>query len=394
MSPPRLTQPSDLPTSRRLLITLGFPPAVGGIQRLLNQRCLMQPEEMAVLAPTVTGWRAFDGRQPFPVQRWPGWMGDVPGVRRMWQLLLPLQQAIRWQRTQPFSAIECGQTLPFGVAGWLLARRWQIPYDVWTYGDDVLKASRNPVLRMLARFVLRRARRVWAVSQATRLVVLSLGVPEEQVQVAHPWPTASFFTAPIAPQPARDGATLLTVARLEERKGVQAILQAMLRVRIIAPEARLIIVGDGRQRDALEHLARRWRLTDNVAFVGQISDDELAAWYRRASVFVFAPQPDGARGEMEGFGLVCVEAAAAGCPVVAWKTGGVGEAVRDGETGLLVEAGSVRSLAEAIVHLLQSPAESARLGEGGMQYASALARQAAARFSGDQVTDTPEHSVA
>ena len=155
----------------------------------------------------------------------------------------------------------------------------------------------------------------------------------------------------VKPEGAPDG------AYYNPRAYTRNMLRMMEHVRKEMPAACLIIVGDGPQRAALEQRTRHLRLTDNVTFVGQVNDDELSDWYRRASVFVFTPQPDSTRGEMEGFGLVCVEAAAAGCPVVAWKTGGVGEAVRDGETGLLVEYGDVASLAAAdpIVHLEAVP---------------------------------------
>lgn len=367
--------PFDLTAmARTLLITLGFPPAVGGIQRLLHQRCLLQPAQIAVLAPQSPGSDRFDGAQPFPVRRWPAWGESIPGLRRLSQLLRPLLLAHRWQQVQPFSALECGQTLPFGLTAWLLSRRWRIPYDVWAFGDDVLKATRHPLWHIVARFVLRRARRVCVISRATYTIVRALGVEADRIQLIHPWPAACFLDIPTAPL--RESATLLTVARLEKRKGIQHLIRLMPTLLTEKPDLRLVIVGDGPYRPSLERLTAALQLQAHIYFTGLLSDAELAEWYRRAALFIFTPDPNRRAGEMEGFGLVCVEAGACGCPVVAWETGGVADAVQDGETGRLILYGETDALRRAILHLLHHSDEATRLGEQGRRRAHRLAEQA------------------
>ncbi|MCC7352957.1 MAG: glycosyltransferase family 4 protein, partial [Anaerolineae bacterium] len=185
--------------------------------------------------------------------------------------------------------------------------------------------------------------------------------------------------------------TLLTVARLEARKGVQEALRALALVQRALPEARLVVVGDGPYRRELERLRDVLGLRDSVHFAGPVSDEELAAAYRAASLFVFTPAPRAEQGEREGFGMVCVEANACGCPVVAWAsadqgTGGVAEAVLDGETGALVPHGDLPGLAAAIVRLLRDPAEATRLGEKGQRWAGNLVREARATLSEGGVT--------
>ena len=136
-------------------------------------------------------------------------------------------------------------------------------------------------------------------------------------------------------------------------------------------------MGDGPYRPALERQVRQLHLSGYVEFTGALDDAALADWYRRASIFVFTPQPNSARGEMEGFGLVCVEAGAGGCPIVAWKTGGVGEAVIDGETGLVVNYEDWDGLISSLVQIMQSPELAARLGQGGYRRACHLSLTAA-----------------
>jgi len=397
---------------RTLLITLGFPPAVGGIQRFLHQRCLLLPDDIAVLAPRVVGWRAFDAQQPFSIRRWPGWGSRIPGLRRLLQTFWPLLLAFRWQREQRFARIECGQALPCGLVALFLARLWRVPYDVWAYGDDLCKPARWPLARALLRFVLRHARSVWAISRATRAVVLSLGVEPARARVLYPWPGEGISpqadpSPPSAPLLSSNGGEervqaekrgngseapiLLAVARLEARKGVQEVIRALALVRRDVPAARLVVVGEGPYRRELERLSEALGLRDSVHFAGRIPDEELAAAYRTASLLVFTPTPRAEQGEREGFGIVCLEANACGRPVVAWAsadggTEGVAEAVLHGETGLIVSQGDLPGLAAAAVRLLNDPAEAARLGDGGRRRAENLVREARALLSGDGMT--------
>ncbi len=401
---------------RTLLITLGFPPAVGGIQRFLHQRCLLSPDGIAVLAPRMPGWRAFDAQQPFAIRRWPEWGSRIPGLRRLSQTLWPLLLAFRWQREQRFDRIECGQALPFGLVALFLARLWHVPYEIWAYGDDLCKPARWPPARALLRFVLRHAWCVWAISRATRAVVLSLGVEPARARVLYPWPGewVGLHFPPSSPSPLPQAGerswpqaspqggegpfkgqpnssnrpcvgkhTLLAVARLEARKGVQEAIRALALVRREIPAARLVIVGEGPHRQELERLSEALGLHDSVHFAGRASDEELVAAYRAASLLVFTPTPRVEQGEREGFGMVCLEANACGCPVIAWAsaeggTGGVAEAVLDGKTGLVVSQGDLAGLAAAVVRLLNDPAEAARLGEGGQRQAESLVREARA----------------
>lgn len=369
---------------------------MGGIQRFLHQRCLLTPDQVAVLAPRVPGWQAFDAAQPFPIRRWPAWGSRLPGLRRIGQTVWPLLLALRWRRRERFAHVECGQALPCGLVALLLSRWWRVPYEVWAYGDDLCKPARWLPTRLALRLVLRRARRVWAISQATRAALLPLGVKEERVRVLHPWPAQAFLASPdLAGGRKGESPSLLVVARLEARKGVQEAMRALALVRREFPMARGIVVGEGPYRRELE----RWRdalgLHDVVSFRGLLADQELAAAYRAASLLVFTPTPAAERGEREGFGLVCVEAGACGCPVVAWAasargTGGVAEAVLDGETGLLVPHGDVVALAAAIARLLRDPAQAARLGEGGRRRAENLWRAARGALLGEAAGNDDE----
>ena len=137
---------------RRLLITLGFPPAVGGMQAYLHQRCRAAPaHEIQVLAPSVPNCEAFDKEQPFAIHRWSSVLHPIPGIRRFMQVVLPLFHAIALYRRWRFGMVECGQALPLGLIGRLLKETLGTPYLIWTFGRDVVKPQRYPLSRWLLR---------------------------------------------------------------------------------------------------------------------------------------------------------------------------------------------------------------------------------------------------
>lgn len=146
---------------------------------------------------------------------------------------------------------------------------------------------------------------------------------------------------------------LLYVGRLEYEKGVQDLISALPRIRRRHPGTRLVVAGSGGQRDRLEEHARARRVQRSVTFAGQLSDEELAALLAAADAVVLPSR-------YEPFGLVALEAVAAGAPLVASRAGGLGEVVVDGETGVSFAPGDIDGLAEAVGRVLDDPAAAAR----------------------------------
>ena len=164
------------------------------------------------------------------------------------------------------------------------------------------------------------------------------------------------------------GPVLLTVSRLVEYKGVQRVIEAMPRILSEIPGTRYLVVGQGAYREELMRLARVSPARDSIVFMGAVSDFEKFACYERCSVFVMP-------SEVEGFGMVYLEANAFGKPVIGGDVMGVPEAIVNGETGLLVDPYDVNAIAQTIIRLLRNSDEAHRLGENGRQrvrYASSL----------------------
>ena len=166
--------------------------------------------------------------------------------------------------------------------------------------------------------------------------------------------------------------TILSVGAIKPRKGYHISIQAFAKVKSALPSARYWIVGgvdqDVYQRDIQQYIARTG--LNDVSFLGSLSAEELSSRYRNASVFVLTPRMDGAK--FEGFGLVYLEAGAYGLPVVATRTGGVSDAVKDGETGYLLEPSDVNGIARAVLRLLRDGSLAIRMGQKNRLWAEEL----------------------
>jgi phosphatidylinositol alpha-1,6-mannosyltransferase len=159
------------------------------------------------------------------------------------------------------------------------------------------------------------------------------------------------------------GPWLLTVARLEWHKGIDTVIRALPRVRRIVPTVRYAVAGAGPRRAALEQLAREVGVAEAVRFLGAVADSDLPALYNAADLYVGASRRHALLAE--GFGISLVEASASGLAVLAGRSGGVPDAVRDGETGLLVDPDDPAAVAAGIVTLLNDGERRGRMGDAG-----------------------------
>ena len=151
---------------------------------------------------------------------------------------------------------------------------------------------------------------------------------------------------------------LLSVSRLVMSKGIHRVIEAMPRIILEVPGTQYVILGDGPYRDHLRQLAYASPARDNITFLGALTDEEKFECYANCDVFVLP-------SEVEGFGIVFLEANAFGKPVVAGRIGGVPEAVEHEQTGLLVDPHNVGEIAEAVIRLLKNTGEATRLGDNG-----------------------------
>ncbi len=172
------------------------------------------------------------------------------------------------------------------------------------------------------------------------------------------------------PSPEKYAPTVLCVGQVKARKGFHILAQAMKAVRAAVPNARAIFIGDTSDTAYVHSLKAQLvadGLTDVVQFLGRVSDETLLGWYHQADVFALPALNVG--GKFEGFGLVYLEASAAGLPVIGTRDCGAEDAIRDGETGLLIPQNDPTALAEAVIDLLRDPERRARMGAAGRTFA-------------------------
>lgn len=254
---------------------------------------------------------------------------------------------------------------PYSILGAAAAGRR--PLVVTAHGTYVPQTARRRLVGALYCRAYRRAHLI-AVSEFTAGQVRA-ALPGSAPRIIHNGVHVAHFRQP-APAPAKRGPTILATGGVKARKGTHLLVEALARVRQRVPDAQLVVTGIQLEPDYLAQVQEQVRalgLADCVHLPGQVSEEELRGWYQHADVFALPSLTVGEK--FEGFGLVFLEASACGLPVIGTMGSGVAEAVRDGETGLLVPQNDVPALAETIVRVLTDDALRARLGAAGRAYA-------------------------
>ncbi len=360
-----------------LLLTYDFPPMGGGISRWMGELALRYPPGgLVVSTGQMDGSEATDARFPNRVDRL-----AMPARR-----LKTIQGLVRWSRrvttlTEELGAgfIWCGNLRPAAYPARWAHQRSGIPYGVMLYGGDLLALRHNYVesrlKRAAARALLGSAEVLVTISRWTHdlacevLRELDLAESTGRVRVVPLGTDPAVFRPGLDPGPFRlahglpAGRWLLTVARLVPHKGIDTTIEALRLLSGRFPDLHYAIVGQGSYRAALETLAREAGVQERVRFLPDVADDALPLVYALADVYLGVSRQT-AR-DVEGFGISLLEASASGKPVVAGRSGGTADAVRDGETGVLVNPESAEDVARAVAALLDDPGRAAVLGREG-----------------------------
>ncbi len=310
-----------------LLSTLEYPPQRGGIARYLF--------ELSEALPLVEVERS---EQSF-------W--------RLWPHWLPLVS--HFYKRKSIRGLLVSHVLPVGTAA-MIARFFGGPaFGVFFHGMDVRQASASAWKHWLVKKIIKYSHALFVNSQATADFLRAF--TSRTPVVVTPGLTPTGF---LLKEQARESLGIsieekivLAVGRLVPRKGFDVLIQSMK-----GTKARLVIIGDGPEYVRLEPLLR-----DSCCVLPHVSDDERDVWYAAADVFALPVREE--KDDVEGFGIVFLEAAMAGLPVVAGRAGGVGEAVVEGKTGVLVDGRDPDEVRDAIQGLLDDPMRAKRMGEAG-----------------------------
>lgn len=354
------------PAVPSLLVTNDFPPKLGGIQSYLYELWRrLPPAETTVLTTPYAGAAAWDAAVDFRVERTrePVLLPHPALARRIDALAREVRADV----------IFVDPALPLG---WLGPRLTAAPWIVVTHGAEVTVPGRLPASRALLGRVLRAADGVVAAGEyPAREAVRAAGRALPTV-VIPPGVDVDRFTPPPSEGSRRaartrfgldpDRPTVVGVSRLVPRKGFDVLLDAVAMLEI---DLQVAISGGGRDEARLRTRARRLGLEERVHFLGRVPDADLPDVYRAADLFVMVCRERWGGLEAEGFGIVFLEAAATGVPAIAGRSGGSHEAVRDGETGFVVDPDDVTVLAHQIERVLVQDDLRARLGATARAFA-------------------------
>lgn len=346
---------------RTLLVTNDFPPRIGGIQTFMEGLWRSMPaDRVAVLAPDWDGAASYDALEPFPVFRdrerfmWPG-----PNLRRRVDELVDSFGA---------EVVLFGDAFPLAQLGPELADRGT-PYLVMAHGFDYWLAT-APGANAWLRRATGRAARVPVCSRFIGKTVRTAVPSHVPVSVLTPGVDRERFRPDLPTEDIRarfglQGRPLVVcVSRLVPRKGQDVLIRSMRAIRRRVPDAALLIVGAGPADAKLRRLARE-APPRSVYFAGEVPAHDLPRYYAVGDVFAMPCRNRFSGLEVEGWGIVFVEAAACGRPVVVGDSGGARETLVDGETGFLVDGANVTEVADAITVLLEDPALAEAMGKAG-----------------------------
>jgi phosphatidylinositol alpha-1,6-mannosyltransferase len=356
-----------------LVLTEHFLPETGGsIRWLLNTYSRLDSKKVICVAPQGVRTAEVDRRLPFRVDRipmaLPDW--DPTVLASLWRYAYVIWYVYDKCRKHRIQQIHCAKVLPEGLVAWCLHGLTGIPYLVYAHGEEILISGTSHRLSWFLPKIYGRAAVIIANAANTKRLLESIGVPFTKIHIIHPGVDVSAFrigneavrcirqrhrlgTAPV----------LLTVGRLQQRKGQDMVIQALPKIKQCLPAVKYVIVGDGGERSRFEALAHTVGVAESVVFAGEVTDEELPAYYAACEVFIMPNRQLGP--DIEGFGIVYLEAGAVGKPVIGGISGGTEDAIIEGVTGLRVDGASVDAIAKAALFLLTEPEKAKAMGENG-----------------------------
>ena len=363
-----------------LFLTDNFLPHAGGARvyyfNLYKQLAMHFGTQVTVLTKKTRDWQDFDRRHSTEAFRI---------VRRLkplksWKYLelpkglMPMLEAAYRVHHDGVDVVHFGDLYPPGLISMALHYAFGVPYLAYCHGEEVTLTDRFRYQPKVRDQIYHRAQIVVAANEFARENLRRIGIPDSRIRKILPGVDCERFrplprSSVLATKFALDQKlVLLSVARLCARKNHRAVLRALAKLKNDYRNVVYLIVGEGEEQDSLGKLTAELGIGAMVRFVGYVPEDELPDYYNLADVFVLANREE-ANGDVEGFGMVFLEANACGKPVVAGLSGGTREAVVHGSTGMLINPDDVQELTAALRLLLADAKARQHMGEEGLRRA-------------------------
>ncbi|WP_336781124.1 glycosyltransferase family 4 protein [Paenibacillus illinoisensis] len=358
----------------KVFVAIDFPPEKGGIHDyaygLISQ---IPSEEVTVLTNKIKDTvesNQFDRKADFEIIRKRIYWNSNKVLLILSQVILILQLIIlKWRRKT--SEIHFVNVFPVGIAGPFMKAFFGVKYFPYVHGLDVMGMVNSRLFPLLM-MILKRSDKVIANSQYTKSRLIELGIHEHQIVIIPPGLNVSKLSGAVeSVEDVRDKYDLhgkkvmITVSRLVERKGHDVTLKAIRQVIKHIPNLKYLICGDGPYRGELERLVSLYGLDTIVVFTGGITDQELHQLYECSDIFIMPSRDIKEKGDVEGFGIVFLEANYYKLPVIAGNSGGIPDAVKDQVTGYLVDPMNDIEIANRIEELVVNEKLAEEMGNNG-----------------------------
>lgn len=358
---------------RLTLVTDSFLPHSGGSRyfyfNLFRRMADQFHDRVTVLTKKVDGWRDFDrthNNDNFRIERKFEPLSNL-GYSQLPKAAGTLMHAL--PHLSSTDVLHCGDLYPPGLVGLLGKALLSKPFVAYCHGEDITLTDQRHFQPKYRNWIYRRADAIIANGDFAIQSLLRTGIERSKITKITPGLDPNRFY-PEQPSPEllqkhqlENKLVLLTIARLVPRKGQDFVIRALPRLKRDYPNLRYLIVGKGPDEQRLRTLARDAAVEDVVEFVGFVPDEMVNKYYNLADLVVMPNRNN--QGDMEGFGMVFLEANAAGKPVIAGRSGGAGEAIADGETGLLVDSSSEDAVYQGIRMLALNSRLRSQFGEAG-----------------------------
>ncbi|WP_112182077.1 MULTISPECIES: glycosyltransferase family 4 protein [Paraliobacillus] len=346
--------------TNRLFVSVDFPPIKGGIQNYLYGIISnLDPSKTFVLTSNSGDNdenKQFDKLQEFIIYRTEISNG-INFLKQLVKLIPLLFQIKRIIKQHNIKEIHFGNTLPIGLLIMLLGNK--VTTYAYLYGLDISHAKISPIKSRILKLILNKTKKIITISNYTKDLITSLGISNEKIKIISPG-----YSMPELLETKKDirdeygisknKKIVLTVARLHERKGHDNVIEAIELALEENKEIFYVICGKGPYEETLKKQVKNKQLDHYILFAGEVSNEELISWYKVADVFIMTSRQIGNQGDVEGYGIVFLEANYFGIPVIGGNSGGMPDAIRDGKTGFLVDPLNVNEIADKLISLTNS----------------------------------------
>ncbi len=361
---------------KSLLISEIFPPTNGGSGRWFWEIYRKLPiDKVHFAVGKAKGDKEFDEKHAIPIARLnlssSNW--GLLSIKGISFYIRKIFQIIKLVKANNIEVVHCGRCLPEGIIALTIKKLLGTNYLCYIHGEDIQSASTSREFSLLVKSVLKNSSKLISNSQNTAgLLKEKWHISEEKISVMYPGVDTNKFYPKEYDQNTRkklswdNKLVVLTVGRLQKRKGHDIMLQTILKLKNTQPNILYSIIGSGQEEENLKKLARELNLTQHVQFLGEVSEETMIECFQQCNLFILPNRT--VDGDIEGFGIVLLEAQACGKIVIAGNSGGTRETMIHDTTGFIVDCTTPDKIIDLLNKILTDESLNKKMGLAGRKH--------------------------